>query len=54
MSVSLQPLTRRNLSAVLISIVEPAPHLLAFYGSLAFVPTDLFDDGERVLRLVLR
>ncbi len=25
MSVSLQPLTRRNLSGVLISIVEPAP-----------------------------
>lgn len=28
MSGSLQPLTRRNLSAVLISIVEPAPQWL--------------------------
>ena len=35
------------------SIVEPAPQLLAFYGSVGFVPTERIEDGERVLRLAL-
>lgn len=46
--------TRPHHGVLLTSIVEPAPQLVAFYGSLGFVPTDMFDDGERVLRLVLR
>lgn len=46
--------TRPHQGELLTSIVEPAPQLLAFYGSLGFVPTDEFDDGERVLRLNLR
>jgi diamine N-acetyltransferase len=38
---------------LLTSIVEPAPQLLAFYGSAGFVVTDRIVDGERVLRLAL-
>lgn len=45
--------TRPKARELLTSIVEPAPQLLAFYGGLGFVPTDEFDDGERVLRLRL-
>ena len=46
--------TRPHQGVLLTSIVEPAPQLLAFYGSLGFEPSDEFDDGERVLRLKLR
>ena len=35
------------------SIVEPAPHLLAFYACAGFELTDEYADGERVLRLAL-
>jgi len=45
--------TRPHNGELLTSIVEPAPQLLAFYGSVGFVPTERDDDGERVLRLVL-
>ena len=35
------------------SIVEPAPHLVAFYGRVGFEVIDRHVDGERVLRLLL-
>lgn len=35
------------------SVVEPAPHLLAFYACAGFELTDQYADGERVLRLAL-
>ncbi len=45
--------TRPHDGQLLTSIVEPAPQLLAFYGSAGFVPTERLEDGERVLRLAL-
>jgi diamine N-acetyltransferase len=45
--------TRAHRGVLLTSIAEPAPQLHAFYGSVGFVATDEFVDGERVLRLSL-
>ena len=45
--------TRPHAGELLTSIVEPAPQLLAFYGSVGFVLTERIQDGERVLRLAL-
>jgi diamine N-acetyltransferase len=45
--------TRRHAGELLTSIVEPAPHLLVFYGGLGFVRTERVIDGEQVLRLAL-
>jgi diamine N-acetyltransferase len=45
--------TRPHDGALLTSIAEPAPQLLAFYGRAGFVPTERIVEGERVLRLAL-
>ncbi len=45
--------TRPHPGEMFTSIVEPAPHLMAFYGSAGFELTDEHVDGERVLRLAL-
>lgn len=45
--------TRPHPGEMFTSIVEPAPQLVAFYGRAGFVLTDLYTDGERVLRLAL-
>ena len=45
--------TRPHLGEMFTSIVEPAPHLLDFYGRIGFEPIDRHVDGERVLRLFL-
>ena len=45
--------TRPHGGELFVSIVEPAPQLLAFYGRVGFVPTDRAIEGERVLRLAL-
>lgn len=45
--------TRPHPGEMFTSIVEPAPQLLALYGQAGFVPTDVINEGERVLRLPL-
>ena len=45
--------TRPHPGEMFTSIVEPAPHLVAFYGRAGFELTDQHVDGERVLRLAL-
>jgi diamine N-acetyltransferase len=45
--------TRPHPGEMFTSIVEPAPQLLALYGQAGFVPTDVINEGERVLRLQL-
>jgi diamine N-acetyltransferase len=45
--------TRPHTGELLTSVVEPALHLLAFYGGLGFVRTERAIDGEQVLRLAL-
>jgi diamine N-acetyltransferase len=45
--------TRPHFGEMFTSIVEPAPHLVAFYARVGFEVIDRHVDGERVLRLLL-